>query len=35
MTDESVIRWVHEILGVGTVTNVNQEKVYVKMVQNT
>ena len=32
MTDESVIRWVHEVLGVGTVVR-NQEKVYVKMEQ--
>ena len=34
MTDESVIRWVHEILGV-VQSHENQEKVYVKMVQNT
>ena len=34
MTEESVIRWVHEILGCGTVVK-NQEKVYVKTVQST
>ena len=33
MTDQSVIHWVHKILGVGTVLK-NLEKVYVKMAQN-
>ena len=28
MTDESVLRWVHEVLGVGTVVNKNTSKRY-------
>ena len=33
MTDKSVIKWIHEVLGVGTVVK-KPEKVYVKMAQN-
>ena len=33
MTDQSVIHWIHKILGVGTVVR-NLEKVYVKMARN-
>ena len=33
MTDRSVFRWVHEVLGVGNVVK-NLEKVFVKMAQN-
>ena len=35
MTDEMVIRWVHEVLKCTELLSRNQEKVYVKMVQNT
>ena len=30
MTDQSVIRWVHEVLGCWNIQSTNQEKVYVK-----
>ena len=33
MTDKSVIKWIHEVLGVGTVVK-KPEKVYVKMALN-
>ena len=34
MTDESVLQWVHEVLGVGTL-NKNHVRVNEKMAQNT